>query len=299
MKPSKDSALDSRGLLWGFISYALWGVFPVYWKLLSHLPALHILGHRMAWSFVFYLLIFLGTSRQSLRSLFRQTRREWMLCAIASGLLTFNWGLYIHAVNTGHILEGSLAYFINPILNVAVGVLFFKESFPFMLKLSVLCAALGVGAKILVSPGFPWISLALALSFCAYGVAKKLLKIPARSSSALEGALSLVPAFLAISYFHAKLPEPMPAGTWALLIGGGVVTGLPLFLFSYAAQRVPYSVMGMLQFVAPSLQFLVAILMFHEPLSAPDLLAFGFIWVGVLFYGAYQIHGRRCVKTEI
>src|SRR5690606_28781185 len=140
--------LDRRGLLWGFASYLLWGFFPLYWKMLSDRAAGEILAHRMVWSLVFYLLIFYFFSGLKLRTLLSQSRRDWLYSALACAVLTLNWGICIYAVNTDRILEGSLAYFINPILNVAVGVLFFREPFPIVLKLSVASAAIGVAAKI-------------------------------------------------------------------------------------------------------------------------------------------------------
>jgi chloramphenicol-sensitive protein RarD len=279
---------DKKGLFWGFISYALWGFFPLYWKLLGHRQPLEILSHRMVWSFVFYALMFTGFSYRQFPSLISQSKRDLKLSALAATLLTVNWGIYIYAVNSGHVLEGSLAYFINPILNVAVGVLFFKEPFPLALKLSVAFAALGVLAKIWYTTGFPWISLVLAFTFCAYGVTKKLLRIPAMTSSVLEGAFGFLPAAVAIFYFSAQDPSPISTSTWFLFVMGGVVTGLPLFLFSYAAQRVPYSIMGMLQFIAPSLQFLVAVAVYHENFGFHDFVAFGFIWIGIFFYMIHQ-----------
>lgn len=275
-------------MFWGLISYILWGFFPIYWKLLFYVPALEILSHRMVWSFVFYFLILILFSPRSITSLFKQDRKTWLLSALASALLTVNWGLYIFAVNSGHILEGSLAYFINPILNVVVGVLFFKEAFPFFLKLSVFFAALGVGMRFTSISGMPWVALILAVTFCSYGVTKKILKIPAKTSSVLEGMVGVIPALIAIRYFQTKHAIPFSAHTWLLLMGGGVVTGLPLFLFSYAAQRVPYSVMGMMQFIAPSLQFLVGVCIFHESVTAISWVSFSLIWTGILFYLFYQ-----------
>ncbi len=294
---NKKQKLDPQGLTWGFVSYVMWGFFPVYWKLLSTVPPLEILAHRMLWSFVFYFLLFLLSSYRKLPSLFRQSRRDWMLSSLAAVLLAFNWGIYIYAVNSGHILEGSLAYFINPILNVAAGVFFFKEKFPLILKLSVAFAILGVGAKIFLSPTFPWISLALALTFCGYGMTKKQLKIPARTSSVLEGAVGFLPALTAIWYFHQHEATSHPAHIMFYLVMGGVVTGLPLFLFSFAAQRMPYSIMGMLQFAAPTLQFLVGVFMFAEVFGPKELISFGLIWLGIFFYLAFQlrnlIRGRK------
>lgn len=286
---NENQKLDPQGVTWGFISYVMWGFFPAYWKLLSSVPAMEILAHRMVWSFVFYFLMFLFSSYKQLPTLFQQTKRDWMLSALASTLLAINWGIYIYAVNSGHILEGSLAYFINPILNVAVGVIFFKENFPLILRWSVVFAALGVSAKIFLSTGFPWISLALALTFCAYGITKKLLKIPARTSSVLEGAVGVLPAIAAMLYFQQQSSSEYSSTIIFYLVMGGVVTGLPLFLFSFAAQRIPYSVMGMLQFVAPSLQFLVGVFIFNEAFGSNELITFGLIWIGILFYLSYQI----------
>lgn len=285
---ARAQKLDTQGLIWGFVSYSMWGIFPIFWKLLASVPAAEILAHRMLWSFVFYFAVFVGSSFKQLPSLFKQSKRDWLLSALASCLLALNWGIYIYAVNSGHILEGSLAYFINPLLNVAAGVVFFREEFPLMLKLAVLFAALGVLAKIFYSPVFPWISLVLAFTFCIYGVTKKLLKIPARTSSVLESAVGLLPALVAISYFESQHTADIPARIYFLLIMGGVVTGLPLFLFSFAAQRLPYSVMGMMQFIAPTLQFIVGVFVYHEAFGLRDLAAFGLIWLGTIFYFSYQ-----------
>lgn len=294
---NSQKSSDGAGLIWGLASYAMWGFFPVYWKLLASVPALEILAHRMIWSFVFYLLLFMGASFRKLPSLLKQTPRDWALSAVASVLLALNWGIYIYAVNSGHILEGSLAYFINPLLNVAVGVLFFRESFPWMLKLAVLFAALGVAAKIFFSATFPWISLVLAATFCAYGVTKKLSRIPASTSAVLEGAVGLLPALLAVFYFQQVNPVEYPGSLWFLLIMGGAVTGLPLFLFSYAAQRVSYSILGMMQFLAPSLQFAVGVFIYHEAIGPRDLASFGAIWIAVVFYFSYQIYNWRRIRT--
>lgn len=293
--PPSQHHLDTQGLIWGFVSYAMWGFFPVYWKLVASVPSLEVLAHRMLWSFVFYVLMFIGTQHKQIATLFQQSRRDWSLSARASLLLAVNWGIYIYAVNSGHILEGSLAYFINPILNVAVGVMFFKESFPLVLKLAVLFAGLGVAAKILYSPVFPWISIVLAVTFCAYGITKKLSRIPARTSSVLEGAVGFLPALVAIFYFESQHEIPYSPTIWFLLIMGGVVTGLPLFLFSFAAQRVPYSIMGMMQFVAPTLQFLVGVFMYGEAFGKAEMISFGLIWIGTLFYMSYQLFKPKVV----
>ena len=214
-----DTQSQTRGLALGFLSYALWGFFPIYWKFLEDRSALEVLAHRVIWSFGFYALVFTVFSTERWSKVLNQSRRDWLLASLASLLLAINWGIYIYAVNTNRILEGSLAYFINPILNVAVGVLFFKEAFPPILKLSVGFACIGVIAKILYSPGFPWIALVLAFTFCAYGIAKKLLQIPAITSSVLEAGIALLPALAGATYFQLDAQVPAAtAATWGLLV---------------------------------------------------------------------------------
>lgn len=283
MDSQNKKTLDSTGLSWGIVSYFMWGFFPVYWKLLKQFSHFEILTHRVIWSFVFYFLLLLpALKNMSLRQII--TKREIALSVLAGALISFNWGLYIYAVNSGHILEGSLAYFINPILNVAIGVIFFKESFPFPMKAAVFFAILGIIYKISFIPGFPWISISLALTFGTYGVTKKLSKLPVRVSSVLESAAGLIPAIIFAFILRSESSIQISTINWLLLIGGGAVTGLPLFLFSFAAQRIPYSVLGMIQFIAPSLQFIVGVFMFKEELSQANLISFGLIWVAVSFY---------------
>lgn len=251
----------------------------------------------MFWSFVFYLAIYVLSSPGKIRQLFQQKPKDWLLSALAAALITLNWWLYIYAVNTGHILEGSLAYFINPMLNVAVGVVFFKEKFPWPLKLAVFLAAAGVLIKITYADSLPWLSIVLAITFCTYGIVKKISQIPARTSSVLEGSVIFIPAFIGIVWFRLESQLALQATDILLLVFSGVVTGVPLFLFSFAAQRIPYSIMGMMQFVAPTLQFLVGIYMFKEDFNKVDQLVFGLIWMGMLFYIFQQMFNLK-LKTN-
>lgn len=280
---SSTQQMDKTGLAWGLVSYSMWGFFPIYWKFLLKFNYFEILTHRLIWSFVFYFLLLLPLLKNiDLKSLLK--KREVLLSLLAASLLTVNWGIYIYAVNSGHILEGSLAYFINPILNVAIGVLFFKELFPWPMRLAVIFASTGILYKISFIAGFPWISLTLAFTFGLYGVTKKLSRLPVRVSSALEGSFFFIPALCFAVYFNSRHLGEVTWVDWVLLVGSGPVTGLPLFLFSFAAQRIPYSIMGILQFLAPSLQFLVGVFMFNEALSQANLIAFSLIWIAVTFY---------------
>ena len=286
--------MSKPGLFWGFVSYVMWGLFPLYWKLLKERPAVEILSHRFVWSFVFYLAIVLLFSRRDLRAFFKQTKRDWLLSTLSAFFLSINWGVYIYAVNSGHILEGSLAYFICPILNVVIGVSFFNEAFPRALKIATAAITVGVLIRTLLAPSFPWLALIIAASFSFYGITKKLLKVPVMTSSLMEGTIGLLPAIAGALYF-SRSPELAPLTThlWVLLIAGGIVTGLPLFLFSFAAQKIPFSIVGMLQFIVPTIQFILAIWVYGESFETNDLLAFGFIWLGMGFYLSHQVLRSR------
>ena len=270
-------------------SYFLWGFFPLYWRLLKAFSAVEILSHRVIWSFVFYTLVFLYVRYRRTSPPVPITPRQIRLSILAAALISVNWGTYIYGVNSGRVLETSLAYFLNPLLSVGVGVIFFKEPFPWPLKLALTFAAAGILVQMGMATQFPWIALTLATSFCSYGVVKKIINVEPSLGSAMEGAAGLVPALIAACYLRGQSEVAITPYYAFLLMGSGVVTGLPLYLFSIAAQTLPYSLLGMMQFVAPTLQFMVGFLIYHEPLDSTRLLAFALIWIGVGFYLADRI----------
>lgn len=282
------SGIDKSALKKGFLAYICWGFFPIYWKLLKRFPALEILAQRLIWAAVFYSLVYVFKNASTRQSLSDQKKSLWALSLLSATILAVNWCVYIYAVNAGYIVESSLAYFINPLLNVVVGVLFFAEPFPVILRVAVGFAACGVGIKMYFSPQFPWIALVLATTFCSYGALKKRLKVTPELSSFMEGVSLLLPAIAMAIYFRRGSELSVSPYEWMLFVGSGVVTGLPLFLFAGAAQKIPYSLMGMMQFIAPTLQFLVGSVLFHEPMTAVSLLGFGFVWFGVALYFLYN-----------
>ena len=269
--------------------FVIWGTFPIYWKQLHHVPALEVLSHRMIWSFLFYLGIFQFSRLKHGATALKTNARDWKLATVSAALLIINWGVYIYAVNAGHILEGSLAYFINPLMSVALGVLVFKEDLPRLLKIAFALACAGVLVRIAYGQHFPWIALILATSFCIYGAVKKVTRTPATQSSLMEGLMGLAPSLIAAIYLRQTSDFTLTTSDWAYLVGSGVVTGLPLFLFAIAAQRLPLSLIGMLQFIGPTLQFLVGVYMYGETLTQADLFSFMLIWGGVGFYFADKL----------
>ncbi len=289
---------EKKSVIAGLLSYMAWGLFPIYWKLLKNVPNVEILAHRMIWAFLFYFAIYAyrANKRGNFSLLLKQGTKQWMAAGLAAAILTLNWAIYIYAVKSGQIVQGSLAYFINPLLNVAVGVLFFKESFPTILKISCFLAGIGVLIQVLFANSFPWISLSLALTFCTYGVIKKRLRTSADLSSTMEGFVSVFPALILAFYFRSHSEIVIAKHEWLLLVGSGVVTGLPLLLFSSAAQKLPYSLLGMMQFIAPSLQFLVGTAWYGETLDTAGMISFGLIWSGAGFYFWHMLKSMMMQK---
>ncbi len=281
----------------------MWGFVPIYWKLLRPVDSLEILAHRVVWAFFFYAVLYMwaGFRRGFQRKV---SVKQLGLILFAAVLITVNWGVYIYGVNSGRILETSLAYFLNPLMSVAVGVVFFKEAFPFPMKLAVSLAALGIGFLMLSQLGhmetFPWIALTLSTSFCLYGIVKKIVGLDVALGSLLEGAFVLIPGAVAAVLLREQATEPLTTMQIGLLVGGGIVTGLPLFLFSIAAPQLPVSLMGMMQFVAPTLQFLIGLFLYGEKLTSAHAVAFGLVWLGGGFYLADRIRAlsRRRSKAS-
>jgi chloramphenicol-sensitive protein RarD len=281
---------ERNGVLWATASFVIWGVFPIYWKLLSHRPSSEILAHRFIWAFAFYAILLFWKNPNAWPSIKSASRRDWLLSASCALLLGSNWYIYIHAVNTNRILEGSLAYFLSPLFSAFVGIAFFGERPHWLVKASLAIAASGVALKVILVGSVPILALSMAITFCIYGIVKRRLSIPARTSSFLEGAVGVVPAIL----FTCWIPtESIDAKTWALFILSGPGTGLPLFLFSYAAQRVSLISLGIMQFISPSIQFLVGVFLYAEAFGQAQALSFGLIWGGISLYLIYLLRSIR------
>ena len=197
-------------------------------------------------------------------------------------------------MNIERIIETSLAYFLNPLLSVAVGVLVFREPFPKLLKLAFALAMIGVGIQMGYGETFPWIALALATNFCAYGAIKKIVTVNATQFSMMESAIVLIPALILAVTLRMESDMILTNTDWLFLAGGGVATGIPLLLFAMAAQKLPYSVMGMLQFIGPTIQFILGYYLYKEPISTVGWISYCFIWGGV---GVYLIDRIRVARN--
>jgi chloramphenicol-sensitive protein RarD len=282
--------VDRRGMWVAVGAYVLWGVMPLYWHLLKAVPSLQIVLHRIAWSALFvgaYLLWRDG--RGWLRRTLAGPRLGWML-ALSGVLIAFNWGLYIWAVNAGHVVETALGYFINPLLNVLIGVLFLRERLRPLQWLSVAVAAAGVLWLAVRYGQVPWIALALAASFGLYGVVRKLAHVDAVAGLGVESAYLFLPAIALLAWTEAHGDGGFGAGygaaASALLVLGGIVTALPLVGFAYAVRRIPLATVGLLQYIAPTLQFLIGVLVFREPFDRERLVGFACIWLALAIFAA-------------
>jgi chloramphenicol-sensitive protein RarD len=282
---------DQRAGLWaGAGSFIMWGLMPLYWHLLKAVPSLQIVLHRIAWSAVFvcgWLLWKHG--RGWLRTVLVQPRLALMLAA-SGMLIAFNWGLYIWAVNAGHVVETSLGYFINPLLNVVIGVVFLHERLTRLQWTSVGIAAAGVLWLTFNYGSFPWIALLLAASFALYGLIRKLAAVDSVVGMGVESAYLFVPALAALLWFEARGQGGFGTGygLWAdaLLVFSGVLTALPLVGFAYAVRRIPLSTVGLMQYMAPTLQLLIGVFVFHESFDRDRAIGFAFIWIALAIFAA-------------
>ncbi|MEZ4403923.1 MAG: EamA family transporter RarD [Kofleriaceae bacterium] len=283
------------GLALGVAAYASWGVVPLFWRLLRTVAPVEILAHRAAWGLGAFLALAAVTGQLSgVGRALRDPRQRWVLAG--SGLLLAgNWGLFIWATLSGHLVAASLGYFINPLVSVALGVVFLGERLGRLTQAAIALAALGVG-WLTVGHGVPWIALALAGSFGAYGLIRKVVAVPAVVGSTVETVLMAPAAVAYLGYLASRGGGALghvDGATHALLVATGVVTAVPLVWFTGAARRLPLSTVGLLQYLAPTGQLITAVLVFHEPLSARRLLAFGLIWAALALFSIELWRGRR------
>jgi chloramphenicol-sensitive protein RarD len=296
-----DAARTKAGLLMGLGAYALWGVLPLYFKALAHVRATEIVAHRILWS-----LIFLG----ALATLWRKwpliraalgNRRVALTLMLTAILIGINWLVYIYAVVSGHVLEGSLGYYLNPLVNVLLGVFLLKEKLSLLQKAAVFLAGAGVAILAFGAGGAIWISLTLAASFAVYGFLRKVAPVESLEGLSIE-TLFLAPLALGWVLWLGQAGDSAFLDsrlTDLLLILGGALTAIPLLLFTAAAKRLPYSTLGFLQYVAPSIQFLLAVLVFGEPLTRAHLVCFAAIWIALaIFVGEGLRTGRAARAAE-
>lgn len=291
MKSTTSRSTHLVGILYACAAFTLWGLLPLYWKLLKEMPATEILAHRVLWCFVFVLglLTVWGRWRDLRAALTKGSTLGAVL--LSSLLISFNWFLYIWAINNNHLVESSLGYYINPLLNVLLGVVVLKERLNGWQLVSLLLALTGVSIITLQYGKVPWISLSLALSFALYGLVKKLTRLDAITGLAIE-TMMVAP----VAFGYILLKQFRGTGSFGsanlsitlLLIFSGVVTALPLLCFARGANLVPLSTIGFTQYLSPSITLLLGIFVFREPFTKVEMLSFAFIWGALVVYSVSQ-----------
>jgi chloramphenicol-sensitive protein RarD len=283
-------------------AYIWWGLFPLYLKPLHALDTMEVIAHRVAWSCVFIFMWMLARSELGkVRAALTNPALLWRL-GVSASLITINWVVYVFAVANGHVLEASLGYFINPLLNVLLGVVLLRERLNPAQWVSVGLAAVAVLYMSVISGSPPWIALTVAAAFGLYGFVRKVIAVEALPGLAVETFL-LSPVAVAYLIWRAGTGSgALGHSSWAidaLLIGSGPITAVPLFLFAYGARLIPYSTMGLLQYIAPSLQLALGLLVFGETLEHSRATGFALIWVALAIYAADGILRARPKRSAL
>ena len=286
-----------KGIFYGASAYLMWGVFPIYFKLLHKVPAVQILGHRVVWSLIFLLILIAAVREGSALRRSAADRRILLIYLLAGVLLAANWLTYIWGVNAGFVVEASLGYFINPLVNVVLGVLVLRERLRLAQWIPVGLAAAGVLYLTILYGSPPWIALTLAFTFASYGLVKKVAPLGALHSLTLETGLLFVPALGYLLWVWMAGEGAYISQGWTttlLLSAAGVITAVPLLLFGAAARRVALSTMGIIQFITPTCQFLLGVFVYGESFTPARLVGFICIWLALLLYiGEGLVSQRR------
>ncbi len=286
----------NKGVLYAAGAYACWGLLPVFWKLLQHIDALEIVAHRIIWSLAFaFVLLTIGRRRMQIGAIWRD-RRVLATFLTTGMLLTANWFVYVWAVNADHIVETSLGYFINPLINVLLGALVLKERLRIGQGVAMSVALAGVLYLTFQYGSFPWIALITACTFALYGLLRKTAPLDSLDGFTLETAL-LTPVMIGfLVYRELTVQTAFAHGdplTWMLLIAAGPITAAPLLLFAAGARRVSLVTLGILQYIAPTLQFLIGVVLYGEPLTTARLIGFALIWTALAIHTLDSLVHRR------
>ncbi len=285
-----------QGIMYGLGAYCLWGILPIYWKLLQHVPALEILANRFIWSAVFVFLLLLVTGKfkvflSETAAVFSKFKTGTAMLA-AAVTISFNWGIFIWAVEEGRIVESSMGYYINPLVSVLFGMVFLREKLDKLQWTAVICAVIGIAIMLVKNGSLPWVSVSLAFTFALYGLLKKIIPVSAMTSIMLE-TLLIMPVAIGYLYFLSTSGNcTYQSGdllTISVLIGAGAVTATPLLLFTSCAKLLPLKIVGFMQYLSPTISLFLGIFVYGEVFTSTHMLSFGCIWLGLLFFTWSQI----------
>lgn len=288
-----------QGIFFGLAAYVLWGILPVYWKALELVSPFEILSSRFMWSCVFVFLLIIFQKKwplfaKEVKQVFGNVKTGAAMAA-AGITISFNWGTFIWAVNNGHIVETSMGYYINPLVSILFAVVFLRERLDKMQLAAITCAFIGVASMVYSFGKIPWVSLTLAFTFALYGLLKKILPVSALTSIMLE-TLLITPLALVYEYSLWQQGVSFYASgnlqVIMMLTGAGVVTAIPLLLFTAGARLLPLKIIGFLQYISPTLTLLIGVFVYNEAFTASHLLAFGWIWAALLLFIVSQLRSN-------
>jgi chloramphenicol-sensitive protein RarD len=277
----------NKGIYAAVGAYILWGLLPIYWKFLGHVPVFQVLSHRIVWSFIFLglAIVILGQWHSFRKAI--QSPRVLFIYILTALLVGLNWFIYVWAVHQGFIIETSLGYFINPLISVLMGIIFLKERLRLSQWLPIIVAASGVIYLAIAFGSLPWISLSLAITWATYALLKKLAPLGSLYGLTLETAVLLLPAIIYLIWCENQNRGVFlhyNAASDLLLAATGIATSTPLLLFALAVQRIPLSLTGILQYIAPTIQFLIGLFIYHEPFNNQRLIGFILIWIALVIF---------------
>lgn len=284
------------GIFYGLSAYLIWGVLTIYWRQIQHVDAMEILASRFIWSAIFVFFLMLATGKLKVfvdetKAIFKTWKTS--ICMILAAItISFNWGIFIWAVEVGRIVETSMGYYINPLVSVLFGMIFLREKLDKLQTIAVACAAVGIGVIIVKNGSLPWVSVSLAATFAFYGLLKKLIKAQALTSIMLE-TLLISPLMLYYLYYLShhggNVYQSCDNRTLLYLVGAGIATATPLLFFTGCAKVLPLYMVGFMQYIAPSITLLIGIFMYGEAFTLTHAVAFGCIWVGLVFFTISQL----------
>ena len=293
--PENSPEEARRGFFFALSAYLLWGFLPFFMKAVAHLPVLEVLAHRIVWSVPIAGVILLALGRTAdLRAAFRSPR-TLAFAALTASIVSVNWGVYVWAIGAGRALETALGYYVNPLFSIFLGAVFLGERLSRTQMAAIALAALGVVVITMEAGGLPWVSIALAVSWGFYALAKRTLPVGPAQGFFLEVLILSVPSLAYVAYVQATGQGHLFAsGTdFGLLIACGLVTAVPLILYASGARRLRLSTIGIMQYIAPSMIFVIAIFAFKEPFSAGRLAAFACIWAALVIYSWSMLRAAR------
>lgn len=289
-----------KGVFYAIICYLAWGFYPLYWKLLQHVPAVEILCHRLFWSMVFMMVFFVVLKQCRLRRHVR-TFRQWAMLLLTGSLMTANWGVYIWAINSGNIIQSSLGHYMNPLFSILFGCMFLREKMTGIQWTALVLATIGVVYLTVGYGEFPWISIVIALTFTLYAFFRKKLGVDATPALTAETLFMSVPALAYLALTFAQGDNALCHFEWktaALLALSGVVTAVPMLWFGMATQRIQLSTLGFIQYLSPTFQLIIGTFIFNENFTDAHTVCFIFIWSGLILYTFSQMKAQKQSKKE-